>query len=316
MCADINQSLPTPTGSSQPDPVVLTSSGSSQTDQSAPLAASGVKPVKASPTRPSVEQSIIADLRLSRDSMARQLSALSATNNLLTSFLVTKTHRIKKTNSVATEIYRNLHQFVEVEQLLNSDELLTVADIQEILSPLLAKWAQASDEKEMFFYKTNVCKINKKLPRARPMFQLSNLIQYLTPSEKKHSYYVSDKLPDLIFLVDTELHQDVPQLRYLRDGHGFNTIWESYLTIAATIFTFNILKQHPVRYATPYPFPAVLDYDNKQLYTEAMKNNRADLDLTKNPPAIREAEFFRIQPLQTSSPAPATQPSGSKRRRN
>ena len=121
------------------------------------------------------------------------------------------THRIKKTNSVATEIYRNLHQFAEVEQLLNSNELLTVADIQEILSPLLAKWTQASDEKEMFFYKTNVCKINKKLPRARPMFQLANLIQYLTPSEKKHSYYVSDKLPDLIFLVDTELHQDVPQ---------------------------------------------------------------------------------------------------------
>ena len=316
MCADINQSLPTPAVSSQPDSVVLPSSGSSQTAQSVSMATSVAKPVKASSTRPSVEQSIIADLRLSRDVMARQLSALSATNNQLTSFLVTKTHRIKKTNSVATEIYRNINQYAEVEQLLNSNELLTIADIQEILSPLLAKWAQASDEKEMFFYKTNVCKINKKLPRARPMFQLANLIQYLTPSEKKHSYYVSDKLPDLIFLVDTDLHQDVPQLRYLRDGHGFNTVWESYLAITATIYTFNILKQHPVRYATPYPFPAVLDFDNKQLYTEAMKNNRADLDLTKNPPAIRGSEFFRVQPLQTSSPAPATQPSGSKRRRN
>ena len=59
-----------------------------------------------------------------------------------------------------------------------------------------------------------------------------------------------------------------------------------------------------------------LDYDDKQLYTEAMKANRADLDLSKNPPPIREqSEFFRIQPLQPSSPAAAAQPSGSKKRR-
>ena len=317
MCADLNQSLPQPVVSSQPDSVANPSSGSSQPAQSVQMAISEAKPVKKSPTRPSVEQSTIADLRLSRDVMARQLSALIATNTQLTNLLVTKTHRIRKTNSVASEIFRNIHQYAEVEQLLNSNELLTITGIQEILSPLLAKWAQSTEEKELYFYKANACKTNNKLPRARPIFQLANLIQYLTPSEKRHSYYVSDKLPDLIFLVDTDLHQDIPQLRYLREGHGYSTVWEGYLAITATIYAFNILKQYPVKYASPYPYPAVLDYDDKQLYTEAMKTNRADLDLTKNPPAIRESEFFRIQPLQTSSPAPAAQPSGSsKRRRN
>ena len=72
MCADINQSLPPPAVSSQPDSVVIPSSGSSQPAQSVPMATSEAKPVKASSTRPSVEQSTIADLRLSRDVMARQ----------------------------------------------------------------------------------------------------------------------------------------------------------------------------------------------------------------------------------------------------
>ena len=127
---------------------------------------------------------------------------------------------------------------------------------------------------------------------------------------------MSDKLPDLIFLVDTDLHQDIPQLRYLRQGHGYSTVWEGYLAITATIYAFNLLKQYPVKYASLYPYPAVLDYDDKQLYTEAMKTNRADLDLTKNPPPIREqSEFFRIQPHQPSSPSAAAQPSGSKKRR-
>ena len=76
-------------------------------------------------------------------------------------------------------------------------------------------------------------------------------------------------------------------------------MWESYLAITATIYAFNILKQHPVKYASPYPYPAVLDYDDKQLYTEAMKTNRADLDLTKNPPAIRDSEFFRIYKMNS-----------------
>ena len=59
-----------------------------------------------------------------------------------------------------------------------------------------------------------------------------------------------------------------------------------------------------------------LDYDDKQLYTEAMKANRADLDLSKSPSPIREqSEFFRIQPHQPSSPSAAAQPSGSKKRR-
>ena len=166
----------------------------------------------------------------------------------------------------------------------------------------------------MYFYKTNVCKLNSKLPRARPIFALSNLISYLTPSEKKHSYFVSEKLSNLIYKIDTDLHQDIPQHRYLRDGHGYSTVWEAYLAITATIYAFNILKQNPVRYVSPYHFPAVLDYDDTQLYAEEMKSNTADLDLTKNPPAIRDSEFFRLQPLQPSAPAPATHPSGSRKR--
>ena len=126
MCADLNQSLPPPAVSSQSDSVANTSSGLPQPPQSVQRAILKAKPVKKSPTRPSVEQSTIADLRLSRDVMARQISTLIASNSLLTSFLVTKSHRIQKTNSIAGEIVHNIHQFAEVQQLLNSNELLTI----------------------------------------------------------------------------------------------------------------------------------------------------------------------------------------------
>ena len=144
---------------------------------------------------------------------------------------------------------------------------------------------------------------------TRPMFALSNLIPYLTPSEKKHSYFVSEKLSNLIYKIDTDLHQDIPQHRYLRDGHGYGTVWEAYLAITATIYAFNILKQNPVRYMSPYHFQAVIDYDDTQLYAEAMKPNTADLDLTKSAMGANleggDPEFFRVQPLQPSATAPA-----------
>ena len=153
--ADQTQSLPQPAVSSQPDSVANTSSGTSKPAQSVQLAISKTKPYKKSPTRPSVEQSTIADLRLSRDVMARQLSALIATNTQITNLLVTKTHRIRKTNSIASEIFRNIHQYSQVEEFLNSDELLTITGIQDILSPLLSTWAQAEEEHDIYFYKAN-----------------------------------------------------------------------------------------------------------------------------------------------------------------
>ena len=301
-----DQILPPP-APSQPDAMIKTSSSSPQPPHSGQRAILKAKPVKKPTT--TMEQSTIADLKLSRDVMARQISTLIASNSLLTNFLVTKSHRIRKANSIAGEIVRNLHQYNEVQSLLNSDELLTITGFQEILNPLLAKWAQSSTENEMYFYKTNVCKLNSKLPRARPIFALSNLISYLTPSDKKHSYFVSEKLSNLIYKIDTDLHQDIPQHRYLRDGHGYSTVWEAYLAITATIYAFNILKQNPVRYMSPYHFQAVIDYDDTQLYAEAMKPNPADLDLTKSAMGANlergDAEFFRVQPLQPSATAPA-----------
>ena len=51
-------------------------------------------------------------------------------------------------------------------------------------------------------------------------------------------------------------------------GHHYPTIWQAYLAVVATLFSFNINKNTPVHYHPPHTSTvAFIDYNNKELYT-------------------------------------------------
>ena len=178
------------------------------------------KPVKKLTIRPSSsqDQKVIADLRLTNHTLQKQLTSLISNYNMMSSLLITKSHRIRKTNQ--------LHQYDPVKELLNT-ELLTIDNIQEILNPLITIWSSAATEYEFLPFKVNKFSPNARLYRARSVFTLDNLVKYLAPHED--SYSIKRELPNLIFKYCTSVFAEAQSFPFIRTGHSFPRVWQAYL---------------------------------------------------------------------------------------
>ena len=284
------------------------------------------KPVPKLTIKPSSsqDQKVIADLRLTNHTLQKQLTSLISNYNMMSSLLITKSHRIRKTNTVVYDMYRQLHQYDTVKELLNT-ESLTIDNIQEILNPLITIWSSAATEDDFLPFKVNKFSPNAKLHRARSVFTLDNLVKYLAPHED--SYSIKRELPNLIFKYCTSVFADAQSFPFLRTGHSFPTVWQAYLAVVSTLLVYNTNKHTPVRYHPPHSSPvACLNFDDNQRYHDVMKLNQKDLDLTEGPPPLRhDSEYYNIIPKKPRN-QDATRPSpsredhhqlhGTKRRRN
>ena len=271
--------------------------------------------VKKLTARPTADQRIIADLRLNNATMHKQIGNMVANWNQLSSILITKTHRIRATVRCASDIYRTLHQFAQVKTLMTSEEL-TIEKIQEILSPLITLWTTALTEEDFLPYKCNTFTPNMKLPRARPVFLLSNLLPYLAP--KENSYSLKPEFPNLVHRYCTSIFQDCQSFPYLRAGHSFPTVWQAYLAIVATITVFNLNKSKPVRYYPPFlSAHSCVDFDDSNQYKNAVSRNLKDLDFEASPPPLRQhSEYYSIIPKKRSQNPGTDHQANNKRRKN
>ena len=263
-------------------------------------------------SRPSNEQKLIADLRLNNASMHRQIGLMISNFNQISNMLITKTMRIRATVRLSSDIYRQLHLYNQVKTLMNGDKA-TIEEIQATLTPLINLWSVATTEEDFMPYKTNSITENPKLPRARPLFSLANILKYLAP--KENSYSIKPELQHLVHQYCTQVHADCQSFPHLRIHHSYPTVWQSYLAISATVLVFNMNKSKPVRYFAPFVTPAsVIDYDNKELYIAAVQKNHKDLDMDSPPPPIRSSEEYIINPKKKKKTHhPSAEPAGNRR---
>ena len=244
--------------------------------------------------------------------MHRQIGLMISNFNQISNMLITKTMRIRATVRLSSDIYRQLHLYNQVKTLMNGDKA-TIEEIQATLTPLINLWSVATTEEDFMPYKTNSITENPKLPRARPLFSLANILKYLAP--KENSYSIKPELQHLVHQYCTQVHADCQSFPHLRIHHSYPTVWQSYLAISATVLVFNMNKSKPVRYFAPFVTPAsVIDYDNKELYIAAVQKNHKDLDMDSPPPPIRSSEEYIINPKKNKKThLPSAEPAGNRR---
>ena len=263
-------------------------------------------------SRPSNEQKLIADLRLNNASMHRQIGLMISNFNQISNMLITKTMRIRATVRLSSDIYRQLHLYNQVKTLMHGDKA-TIDEIQAILTPLINLWSVATTEEDFLAHKTNCFTENSKLPRARPLFSLANILSMLAP--KDNSYSVKPELQHLVHQYCTEVHADCQSFPHLRVHHSYPTVWQAYLATSATVLVFNMNKSKPVRYFPPFAAPSsVIDYENKELYIAAVQKNLKDLDMDSPPPPVRSSEEYIINPKKKKKTHhPSAEPAGNRR---
>ena len=80
---------------------------------------------------------------------------------------------------MATTICKQLPQYDIVQQLLQSENLLMIDNIQDILNPLISIWAVAQKEDDFYYSQVNKFSPSPWLSLARITFMLANLVKPL-----------------------------------------------------------------------------------------------------------------------------------------
>ena len=217
-------------------------------------------------------QSQIDTLTHQNSVLMSQVLNLTKAHRCLSSFLVTKTMRIKTTNIWARNIIKNLDKYDIIVQL-KKNEKLGVENLQRSLDELLRFWSRATIPQQFTHQWVNQ---NDVLPhdQARPVFQLKNYIQHLS---KSAPFKLRRGLHTLVYAVDYSIWEDINSFVYLRPhtDNNVETQWESYLSAILTIFLWNHFKDTPVRY--PADSEVTVNFDCPDTYALAMIGNVSDL---------------------------------------
>ena len=119
---------------------------------------------------------------------------------------------------MATTICKQLPQYDIVQQLLQSENLLMVDNIQDILNPLISIWAVAQKEDNFYYFQVNKFSPSPRLSLARSTFMLADLVKFLAPSEDKDAYYIKKEFLNMLFMYCTSMHEDAAAFQFLRTG--------------------------------------------------------------------------------------------------
>ena len=231
-----------------------------------------------------------------------QVLILSKAQLQINAFLITPTLRIKKTNEVVRNIMQNIRKYDVVKDLI-SEQTQTITSIQATLTDIVAKWSTAGTELEMYHPSVNSNPLSLSLPRARPVFQMKNLLAFLTSNAP---FKVKKNLSTLIWKYDITISKDISAFIHLRPDYKYPTLWEAYLAMVATVLVWNIYKDNPVRYLHTAGQDYHVDYENHDSYMLAVLGNEDDLDIKGVCPTVDQCEdtlsVVVINPSQPPAP--------------
>ena len=196
---------------------------------------------------------------------------------------ISKTDRIRATNRNVQLIMDRIHEFPEVQGLLNKGNVSNTG-IMVALNPLLTVWSQG---KTLSHFLPNAPAVMSK-NKARPIFT------YTDVEKRMDLVQITNKLnlSEFIWRYSVDMHHDIRSFTFLKEGQMHNTTLHGYLAMVLTCYLYNIYKQHPVWYTEK----ALLYFSYEATnYQELMSENSTDLEFTVEPVRIRDLCYVDLQ---------------------
>lgn len=210
----------------------------------------------------------IAKLQDENKTLLIAIENLSTSNKILNEYLVTPSHRIRRTNYYVDQIMKNFHNFPILADLMTRDDL-TAHSIQEKLFPLISQWSYATEFSDFLPHAAEPISGT----HCRPIFTFGNAVDTIKlpppPGIKNTS-----RVNQLIGKFSSNMMNDIQMYKSLQLHKVHDSLLHMYIGYILSCYFFALTQENKIEY--PADSPVVHDYNAKDL-NQIMSVNPEDI---------------------------------------
>ena len=178
--------------------------------------------------------------------------------------------RVWRTDLVSAQVFKRIMEYPDINHIMTTSAKMTVYDISVHLEPVLLLWSHAVTHHQMFptFHRTTI-----PASKGRSMFSFKNYCSCFPQGSQAPD---GDRLQSYLNGFSKTIKHHQHEMTFLRTpGGGQDTLLRGYICAAITLYCYHLSLENPVRYALEVS--TVVDYDDNDLYREAVGSNTEDL---------------------------------------